>query len=86
MNVLQQLAVLVKQESQDLLSRWRKQVRELPCARHLDNPTLNDHIPKILDELTTALESDTGQTIPESLQEDSAPAQSPDLFDFAAHE
>ena len=74
MNALQQLAALVKQESQDLLSRWRQQVRELPCARHLDNPTLNDHIPKVLEELATALESDTGQTIPESLQEDSAPA------------
>ena len=74
MNALQQLAALVKQETQDLLSRWRKQVRELPCARHLDNPTLNDHIPQVLHELATALESDTGQTIPESLREDSAPA------------
>jgi signal transduction histidine kinase len=74
MNALQQLAALVKKESQDLLSRWRRQVRELPCARHLDNPTLNDHIPKVLEELVTALESDTGQTIPESLQVDSAPA------------
>ena len=74
MNDLRQLAALVKQESQDVLSRWRQQVRQLPSARHLDNPTLNDHIPKVLDELATALESDTGQTIPESLQEDSAPA------------
>ena len=74
MNTAQQLAALVKQELQDLLSRWRQQVRELPCARHLDIPTLNDHIPTILVELATALESDTGQTIPESLQEVSAPA------------
>ena len=74
MNALQQLAALVKQDSQDLLSKWRKQVRELPCARHLDNPTLNDHIPQVLQELATALESDTGQTIPELLQKESAPA------------
>jgi two-component system phosphate regulon sensor histidine kinase PhoR len=72
MNAQQQLAALVKQESLDLLSSWRQQVRELSSARHLDNPTLNDHIPTVLDELATALESDTGQTIPESLQEDSA--------------
>jgi signal transduction histidine kinase len=74
MNPQQQLAALVKQESQDLLSRWQQQVRELPCARNLDAPTLNDHIPKVLEELATALESDTGQTIPELLQEESAPA------------
>lgn len=74
MNHQQQLAALVKQESQDLLSRWRQQVRELPCARHLDNPTLNDHIPKVLEELATALESDTSQSIPELLQQNSAPA------------
>ena len=74
MNALQQLAALVTQESQDLLSRWRQQVRELPCARHLDNPTLNDHLPALLVELATSLESDTGETIAKSLHDDSAPA------------
>ncbi len=74
MNALQQLSSLVKQESQDLLSQWRQQVRELPSARHLDNPTLNDHMPSILDELAAALQSDSGQTIPNAIQDDSAPA------------
>ena len=44
-NVLDQLAALIKQERQALLSRWRQQVRQLPSARQLDVPTLNDHIP-----------------------------------------
>ena len=74
MNPLLQLSSLVKQESQDLLSRWRQQVRELPSARHLDIPTLNDHMPSILVELAAALRSDSGQTIPNAIREGSAPA------------
>jgi len=49
-------------------------VRELPSARHLDIPTLNDHIPSLLDELATALETSPGQTIPETLAGASPPA------------
>ena len=49
-------------------------MRQLPSARQLDAPTLNDHIPSLLDELATALEASPGQTIPEALVEASAPA------------
>ena len=70
-NVLDQLAALVKQERQALLSRWRQQVRHLPSARELDLPTLNDHIPGLLDELAVALQSKSDQTIPEALSEGS---------------
>jgi signal transduction histidine kinase len=73
-NDLDRLAALVKQEREALLSRWRQQVRELPAARQLDIPTLNDHIPELLDELAAALQSKSDQTIPESLNESSAPA------------
>ena len=73
-NVLDQLAALVKQERQALLSRWRQQVRHLPSARQLDVPTLNDHIPGLLDELAAALQSKSDQTIPEALSESSPPA------------
>ena len=68
---LDKLAELVKQERHALLSRWRQQVRQLPSARQLDIPTLNDHIPGLLDELVTALQSKSDQTIPEALVEDS---------------
>ena len=68
-NVLDQLAALVKQERQALLSRWRQQVRHLPSARELDLPTLNDHIPGLLDELAAALHIKSEQTIPESVVE-----------------
>ena len=74
MTVLDQLAVLVKQERQALLSRWRLQVRQLPSARQLDVPTLNDHIPELLDELAAAFELNSDQTIPEALSESSPPA------------
>ena len=73
-DVLDQLAALVRQERQALLSRWRQQVRPLPSARKLDVPTLNDHVPGLLDELAAALESKSDQTIPEALCESSPTA------------
>ena len=74
-NDLDKLAALIKQERNALLSRWRQQVRQLPSAQHLDTPTLNDHIPGLLDELATALESRSDETIPEALSEGSPPAR-----------
>ncbi len=74
MTNLNKLADLVKQERQTLLSQWRIQVRELPSARHLDIPTLNDHMPGLLDELAKELKSNSEATIPETLLEDSPPA------------
>lgn len=71
---LHKLALLVKQERESLLSRWRQQVRELPSARHLDIPTLNDHIPNLLDELAAALRENSEETIPELLNGGSCPA------------
>lgn len=47
---LDKLAALIKRERDALLSRWREQVRQLPSAKHLDTPTLNDHVPRLLDE------------------------------------
>ena len=72
--VLDKLAALIEQEHNSLLISWREQVRELPCARHLDTPTLNDHIPTLLDELAAALTAQSDQTIPEALCEGSPPA------------
>lgn len=73
-DVLDQLAALVQQERDALLSRWRRQVRQLPSARQLDVPTLNDHIPGLLDELAAALRSKSDQTIPQALSQSSPPA------------
>jgi signal transduction histidine kinase len=70
-NELHRLAALLKLERQVLLARWRQQVRELPSARHLDIPTLNDHMPGVLNELAAALESNSDKTIPESVGESS---------------
>jgi signal transduction histidine kinase len=73
-NDLDKLAALIKQERNALLSRWRQQVRQLPSAQHLDTPTLNDQIPGLLDELATALQSRSDETIPEALSEGSPSA------------
>ena len=70
---LDELAALIRRERDALLSRWREQVRQLPSAKHLDTPTLNDHVPALLDELATAFQLVSDETIPEALLEGSPP-------------
>lgn len=70
---LNELAALITRERETLLTRWREQVRQLSSAKHLDIPTLNDHIPGLLDELATAFRLVSDETIPESLLEGSPP-------------
>ena len=74
LNELDALAMLIKSQRDALLARWRQQVRELPSARHLDNPTLNDHIPSLLDDLAIALQVQSDETIAEAVIEGSPPA------------
>lgn len=71
--VMSKLAALVRQEKEALLTRWRSRVRELPSAAHLDIPTLNDHIPDLLDELAAVLEEPTEQVIVETMRDGSPP-------------
>lgn len=71
---LQLLANLVRANGEVLLLAWRTQVTNLPSASHLDTPALNDHIPDLLKELASALETNPRQTIPESLAEASPAA------------
>jgi signal transduction histidine kinase len=68
------LADLITTERETLLAQWREQVRALPSAAHLAIPTLNDHIPDLIDELATALRSTSDKTIPDKLLEGSPPA------------
>ena len=70
---LDRLAALIVRERESLLAAWREQVRQLPSAKHLDVPTLNDHVPALLDELAAALQNVDDQTIPEALIEGSPP-------------
>jgi len=72
--VMTRLAQLIEEEQQDLLQRWRTTVRELPSAKGLDTPTLNDHIPLLLAELSAALRSGSDDTIATALAAGSAPA------------
>ncbi|MBC7804034.1 MAG: HAMP domain-containing histidine kinase [Candidatus Parcubacteria bacterium] len=64
----------MSKEREPLLARWRAQVRELPAAKTLDIPTLNDHLPSLIDELVAALREKSDKTIPEVLEDGSAPA------------
>jgi|ERR1700694_517078 len=71
---LGKLAKLIRRDRALLLARWRKEVRELPSAQHLDTPTLNDHIPALLEEVAEALDAKSDETIAEALREGTAPA------------
>jgi two-component system, OmpR family, phosphate regulon sensor histidine kinase PhoR len=52
---LNRLAALIENGREELLSTWRLEVRRLPGAENLDNPTLNDQVPQLLDSLAEAL-------------------------------
>ncbi|MCA1817809.1 MAG: sensor histidine kinase [Acidobacteria bacterium] len=54
---LHTLATLIRRERDTLLAQWRQEVRRLPVAHDFDVPTLNDHIPDLLDELADELEA-----------------------------
>jgi hypothetical protein len=73
-DTLGKLAHLIDDQREALLATWRAQVRELPSARDLDAPTLNDHIPDLLAELAAALRAGSGETIAHALLDASPPA------------
>lgn len=54
---LKALANLIREEKEELLARWREEVRSLPTAQDLDVPALNDHVPDLLRELACELEA-----------------------------
>ncbi|HEY4255951.1 MAG TPA: sensor histidine kinase [Candidatus Udaeobacter sp.] len=81
MNGLSELAALIRQQRDALLSSWRQQVKQLRSARNLDTPTLNDHIPQLLDELADALKSRSpDRTIPKALAKGSPPVHGLERF------
>jgi two-component system phosphate regulon sensor histidine kinase PhoR len=68
---LEKFARIVQEQRDELLRDWREKVRHLPSAQNLDNPTLNDHIPHLLDELTRALAGGKAASLLELQLEDS---------------
>jgi two-component system phosphate regulon sensor histidine kinase PhoR len=73
-DILGKFADLIEREREPLLTLWRAQVRSLASARHLDGPTLNDHIPRLLAELATALRTGSDETITQAIRDGSSPA------------
>jgi two-component system, OmpR family, phosphate regulon sensor histidine kinase PhoR len=57
-DLLDKLAELIRRERESLLEQWRRDVRHIPGAKGLDTPTLNDHIPDLLEELATTLQTE----------------------------
>ena len=84
---LNRLGELIVSERAELLADWRKQVKQLPSAQGLDRPTLDDHIPDLLDELAEALRERRDESIPDVMLEGTPPAHGiqrlEDGFDLA---
>ncbi len=80
-NELFRIAALVQQERESLLARWREGVRALPSAKGLDTPTLNDHVPVLIDELAAALFAQSDESIAEALISGSSPAHGVQRFE-----
>jgi signal transduction histidine kinase len=67
------LGHLIQEERETLLRRWRERVCKLPSAQGLDVPTLNDHVPALLDEMSELLLQCSEEAIEETLLEGSPP-------------
>jgi two-component system, OmpR family, phosphate regulon sensor histidine kinase PhoR len=68
---LHTLAALIRQERDTLLAEWRQEVQRLSVAHHLDVPTLNDHIPDLLEELADELEAHVDESMIGELKKNS---------------
>jgi signal transduction histidine kinase len=68
------LATLILVDPEALLRRWRERVKQLPSAKGLDLPALEDHVPALLGELCTALENPDVRII-EGVLEDGSPTE-----------
>jgi two-component system phosphate regulon sensor histidine kinase PhoR len=68
---LYELATLIRRERDTLLAEWRHEVRQLAVAHELDVPTLNDHIPDLLEELADELEAHTDESMVGELKKNS---------------
>lgn len=67
------MAALIRRHGITVLDTWRDRVRQLASARSLDRPTLNDHIPDLLDELAYTLEHGSDRSISMTIMTGSPP-------------
>ena len=58
---LADLGELIESHQNELLSDWHCEVALLPGAEQLDGPTITDHIPQLLTELSENLKSDRSE-------------------------
>lgn len=58
---LASLGELIDKHHDELLANWHAEVALLPGAEQLDGPTITDHIPQLLTELSENLQSDRSE-------------------------
>jgi signal transduction histidine kinase len=67
------LGHLIDEDKETILLRWRERVRQLPSAKGLDVPALNDHMPALLDEMAQLLREHSADAFEEKLLSGSPP-------------
>jgi two-component system phosphate regulon sensor histidine kinase PhoR len=72
-NDLDRLAALIKRERSSVLEAWRAKVRQLPSAKHLDTPRLDDHMPRLIDEISKLFDTHSRESIMDALRVSSPP-------------
>jgi hypothetical protein len=58
-----ELARIIESRRREVLGRWKELVRTLNDARHLSEPSLEDHVPELLDWLVSRLRTRGGTDI-----------------------
>jgi two-component system, OmpR family, phosphate regulon sensor histidine kinase PhoR len=59
--ILADLSELIDEHRDELIWAWQREVALLPGAEQLDGPTIIDHIPQLLTELSEDLRSDRSE-------------------------
>lgn len=65
----ERLAILVEEERNSLLAQWRSQVCRMPSARGLDAPTIEDHVPELIEELALCWRRSPDKTVADTVLE-----------------
>ena len=83
----QPLSEFYRAKRNDIIARWRAEVCKLSSAQGLDQPTLTDHIPDLLEEIITDLARQRDGTLVEEHERGSPPVHGvqrmEDGFDIA---
>ena len=60
---LRKFSKMLRTRREDVMAHWRQRLHDIPAARRLDPPTLDDHVDLVLDDLSEALQIEDARSI-----------------------